>query len=155
MESFNYAQLQFLNENLQKWITMESVALSAKQQLVYLTSREGDSYLDEMLSLINNCSHLMRLSSTAYAVNFENNSTIGSSALKSGIESLDSLEVIFRSLKEVINELPLGELMAACFDNSIAFADLTSRFKEIDIDGFFASVSRDGFQQFEFLTVCF
>lgn len=129
---------------------MESVSITANKQLVYLTSREGDSYLDEMLSLIENCAHLMR--ANKLATNLMGEIT---DPLKSGIDALDSLEIVFRSLKEVVNELPLFEIMSTCFADSLAFADLSQRFKDIDIDGFFAAISREGFQQFEFLTVTF
>lgn len=146
LESFNFVQLQLLNDNLQKWITMESVAVGAKQQLVLLTSRDGDWYLDEMLSLIENCVHLMRLS---HHINVKLQTPVVS------INHLNSLELVFRSLKELVNEFPLERLMSACFEDPNGFADLADRLNQIDIDGFFASVSRDGFQQFEFLTVIF
>lgn len=154
LESFNYALLELLNDNLQKRMTMESVALGAKHQLVFLTSHEGDSYLDEMSSLVHNCSHLMRLASSAYSS--QQVGPVGD-LLASGIGSLDSLDLVFRSLKSVIADLPLADLMTACFNDdhdssTSSFATLDSMLQQIDLDSFFAAISRQGFQQFDFST---
>ena len=60
-ESFSYVVLQFLNDNLQKWILMENASMEAKDQLISLTSIDGDWFLEEMYSLLVNCNHLTHL----------------------------------------------------------------------------------------------
>jgi len=145
-------QVQLLNDNLQKWITMESVAVAAKQQLVMLTSREGDWYLDEMSSLIGNCAHLMRLASLVQArVLFDPLRLDSSFKQASGV--LVSLDRLFGGLKDLVNEFPLDDLMAFGFDDPNRLAQLLAGLNAIDTNGFFEAVSREGFQQFEFLSV--
>lgn len=128
---------------------MESVALEAKEQLVYLTSREGDWYLDEMLSLIGNCDHLMTLSREIYTKYNAN----GWPKLKSSVDTVHSLALLFNSLRGLVYDLPIDDLMRACFDDVNKFSDMLSAIKEIDLAGFIATISRENFQQFEFLVV--
>ena len=77
---------------------MESVAHSSKEQLIYLTSRDGDLYLDEIISLINNCIHLIRLINFLYT-NVDNRRWLD--ATRNEINAIYSLLNVFQNLKKV------------------------------------------------------
>lgn len=128
---------------------METVACSAKEQLVHLTSREGDWYLDEMLSLIYNCANFSRLLKLVYT-KFNDHWL---SELGNSLEAIDTLALLFRSLKELLHNFPVQEMMILCFEDVKTFENILGELRGIDINGFFEAISRDTFQQLEFLIV--
>jgi hypothetical protein len=114
-ESFNYVVLQFLSDNIQKWLLMENASLSANDQLFALTSIDGDWFLEEMLSLISNSIHLTSFLHKLYTkydklADFEIYNQNGqhyqqSSLLISFGNSLDIFNVlgsVFANLKELL-----------------------------------------------------
>ncbi len=98
-ESFNFAIIQFLNDDLQKWIMMENAAMNAKEQLCSLTSIDGDWFLEEMLSLILNMNNL---TSVLRKVDNKFNNFNHSVEFQKCLEACDSLLSLYTNLKLIL-----------------------------------------------------
>jgi hypothetical protein len=104
-ESLSIIVLQFLNDNLQKWIQMENASLKAKDQLVGLTSADGDWFLEEMYSLLANCNNLTCLIEKIFnKFNLLNNDETTNNANEWFIQLLDA-NVCFKTLFELLKQL--------------------------------------------------
>lgn len=161
-ESFNFTLLQFLNDNLQKWMSMETMAFNSKEKLTQLTSREGDWYLEEMVSLIYNCNHLTRLIKTVYAkYATDYGPKITNRLLLSSLKCLDifdNLSAVFRYFKELLlnfHSCIFDRLVDYSFSDMNLFTDVYNQLKEIAVDEFFTLIMADDFQQLTFLSVTY
>jgi PI-3-kinase-related kinase SMG-1 len=104
-ESLSIIVLQFLYDNLQKWIQMENASLKAKDQLVGLTSADGDWFLEEMYSLLANCNNLTCLIEKIFnKFNLLNNDETTNNANEWFIQLLDA-NVCFKTLFELLKQL--------------------------------------------------
>jgi len=167
-ESFGIVVLQFLNENLQKWNLMENASLEAKDQLVGLTSVDGDWFLEEMCSLLANCNNLTRLVEKVF--NKFNLLKLSDTTTTTNITSdiwfirlleiNDTLKTLFEYLKQLIFVYDTGlcESLARLifFDfNSVQF--IVDQFNEMNIDEFFELISVETFsvENFNQVSCCF
>ena len=149
-DAFSFVSLQFLNDNLQKWMLMENASLEAKDQLISLTSIEGDWFLEEMYSLIANCNHLTRFIQKL----FEKFNLIRDLDSYSGmpfsknLESCDTLTTLFANLKKLLFsfEINLSEkLIKMAFANGNELEYVIEQFKQINTDDFFECISGENF----------
>ena len=98
-EAFTYVILQFLNDNLQKWIMMENASIEAKEHLCTLTSIDGDWFLEEMLSLVVNCNHLNNLIRSTFSK--YNRLTDTNLSYSKSLDMCDNLAKVFGNIKNL------------------------------------------------------
>lgn len=144
-ESFNFVLLNFLNDNLQKWISMENAAYNAKDQLVSLTSRDGDWYFEEMLSLLLNCNHLTQLIKQTYSrFNRQEEIYFGKS-----LDMFDSLGFLFEDFKSLLfnfeNNL-FEKLLKESFSNLNQLDFVLGEFKQMNLEEIF-----ENYQDYSFV----
>jgi hypothetical protein len=134
---------QFLNDGLQKWILMENASFSAKDQLCTLKSIDGDWFLEEMLSLVLNCNHLVQLSKKLY-VKYNN---VNLTKINNFLECLavsDTLACLFVNLKELLFNYQknlLEKLVKLTISNFDEASNLLNDFTEMNINEFFYLIS--------------
>ncbi len=152
-ESLNFVWIQFLNDNLQKWLTMESVSSSvSKEQLVMLSSQEGDWFLEEILSLVLNCANLARLLRslyTRYNRLIWPNQADDKLSLASSLDIFEAMSGVFLNLKELIYNYERGQfesLFNAVSNNKTDAEFVINEFQSMNIDEFFMLISDEGFQ---------
>jgi hypothetical protein len=97
IEAFSFVAEQFLADSLQKWALMESASVAADERLVTLTSVDGDWFLEEMLSLVANCSKLAELTRRAFT-KYDR----ADEALLTSLNLVENLPLVFASLKDLL-----------------------------------------------------
>lgn len=149
-ESLNYVLIQFLNENLQKWINMESVAFSVTQeQLAVLNSRDGDWFLEEMLTLVQNCTHQISFLSYVYS-KYGRDMADDSTGLISGMNIFTSLSAIFLSLRSILNNFEtkqLEKLIKSVSNDLDNVSSVLNDIERINVDEFFLMIGDYNFQK--------
>jgi hypothetical protein len=122
---FNY-----LNENLKKWSIMENAIVQAKDQLLNLNSKDGDWFIEEILSLILNCEHLMSLLAKCTQPNV---------VISESCESIGSMKNWILSLKNLLfaysNSL-YGCCLQMALSNNDDYLATFDTFKSFDLNGF-------------------
>jgi hypothetical protein len=159
--AMDFVWIQFFNDNLQKWLAMESVSLSvSKEQLVVLNSQDGDWFLEEILSLMLNCGNLAKLM-RSLCVRYGRLSSSGNSSndIGSSLEIFDSLASVFLNLKELIYGYERGQfesLFKAVVNDPSGAARFASDLQAINVDEFFTLISDESFnaQSFSQNTAC-
>lgn len=134
---------QFLNDGLQKWILMENASFSAKDQLCTLKSIDGDWFLEEMLSLVLNCNHLVQLSKKLY-VKYDNVNLTKINNCLECLAACDTLACLFVSLKELLFNYQkhlFEKLVKLTISNFDEASNLLNDFSEMNINEFFYLIS--------------
>lgn len=144
-ESFNSCLLQFFGENLQKWMAMETAAIDAKENLMHVTSIDGDWYLEEMLTLIQNCAHVKDLASSVYTYFSKfTPDDLNEISFKKSLDIIVSLEALFQMLNNLIidfDSLLLPKLLKMCFNDEKELNMLIYEFKSMHLEEFFDILS--------------
>lgn len=149
-EAFGFVMLQFLNDNLQKWILMENASLEAKDQLISLTSIDGDWFLEEMYSLIVNCNHLNGLVAkvfTKYDLLKEMN-TLSGVSFRQFLDACDTLNNLFTNLRQLLFEFQFElneKLIKLSFGNLNDLEFVLNEFESIETDKFLEIISVENF----------
>ena len=119
VEAFRFVMWQFLDDNMHKWLMMESALLEAAKHAPHayamLTSMDGSWYLDEMVSLVLNCDNLVRLVDKCEAsmnTNTNNASEEQSARLARRLHMCSSLAALFVAIKQLLDDYN-GRLFAA------------------------------------------
>jgi len=159
-DAFGFVSLQFLNENLQKWMLMENASLEAKEQLISLTSIEGDWFLEEMYSLIANCNHLTRLIQKLFAKFnlIKDLDCYSGMPFSKFLESCDTLTSLLTNLKKLLFSFQINlseKLIKMAFSNSNELQYIIEQFKQINTDQFFEYISRENFSIENFANVSY
>ena len=152
LSSFNFALIQFLNDNFQKWLSMESVSLSvSKEQLVLMNSCDGDWFLDEMLSLIANCTHLTEFARSVYT-KYDRLTLTDTSKVTSLANSLgmfDTMSTVFLGLKDLLVHYEtrhLETLIKLVSNNLNDISYVLNEIEHMNVDEFFVLISEENFQ---------
>ena len=144
-ESFNSCLLQFFGENLQKWMAMETAAIDAKENLIHVTSMDGDWYLEEMLTLIQYCAHLKDVVSSVYThFNKFPPDDLNEINFKRSLDIFVSLESLFQILNNLIIEFGsvlLPKLLKVCFNDEKELDMLINEFNSMHLEEFFEILS--------------
>ena len=144
-ESFNLVISHFLNDGLQKWILMENASLNAKEHLNTLKSIDGDWYLEEMLSLINNCTHLTKLTRKIYS---KYNGLYSFSRvdvpLDKCLDICDTLANLFAGLKEILfdyEKVLFEKLVKTTYTHYDEAIQVLNELNSIEVAEFFKLIS--------------
>jgi hypothetical protein len=161
-ECLQISLIQFMNDNLQKWLQMESVALNvSRDQLISLLSADGDWFLDEMLSLILNCKHLasfQRLIYTKYNhLEPYNDQIINRLSFSKTFDSFEMLGSLFLSLKDLwfdYESIIMKKFLRQVSSYSDIFIQVMNQFDNINLSELlFEMISNPEFDPREFSNV--
>ena len=135
--------LKLIFKNLCKWNVMENASLQAKQQLVTLTSKDGDWFLDEMISLITNCNSVASL--LAYYLQSDDNQSY-----LNYVNIIDNLANIFLNLKQLLYQYQysiFSTLLNYSVINDEDFKHCYNELEMLKIEEFFYLIDRNNFEE--------
>ncbi|CAF0784356.1 unnamed protein product [Brachionus calyciflorus] len=147
-ESFNISVLQFFGENLQKWFAMETAAVSSKESLVNVTSIEGDWYLEEMLTLIRNSSHLSQIIYKTYEkfYKFDPTEETNELSFRNSLIIFYVLESLFEGLNELLinyDVILMEKILKLAFSDEQEMQWVLNEFKLMDLEELFEIMSAE------------
>lgn len=145
-EAFTYVVLQFLNDNLQKWIMMENASLEAKEHLCTLTSIDGDWFLEEMLSLVVNCNHLTNLIRSIFTKYNRLNET--NLSFNKSLDICDNLANVFANIKNLTFGFEVElfpKLIQLCMHDVHEVESTSKQIDNFNINEFLELITRSDF----------
>lgn len=130
---------------------MENATVEAKEHLFTMTSIDGDWFLEEMLSLMFNCSHLSQLIRNVYLRH-----GCLSDPLAKSLEMFETLPLVFSNLKSLlfVYETELMETLAQVAMHDVVDVNaVLQKFEVADINELFEILNREDFSIEDFESV--
>jgi serine/threonine-protein kinase SMG1 len=143
ISSLKCETLKLIFQNLCKWNVMENASLQAKQQLVTLTSKDGDWFLDEMISLITNCNSIVNIFAE-YLNSDENESYLNYVNI---IENLTNVFLNFKNLLYQYQQNIFSNLLKYSTINDQDFRYCFNELEALKIEEFFYLIDRNNFEE--------
>ena len=158
---FNVVLLSLIAQNMTKWLAMEQALANAQMPLEQLVSIDGDWFLDEVISLMQNSNYIIQLTSSDNIKLYEQQhreAEAESSLFSRSFEMFQAMTGMFQKLRNCLfaynNEL-FESICDSTWSNLNETKSTILKFKAIPIEQLLQRLNQPNFSIEAFLSVIF